>query len=96
MIRARFLTAVPIPASYPDYPHPFWQTAHSISGQCRSAIVAYADGVDQIKANWPDVESVDVFASNLTAYEFCDRFPAPRGFSTQSPSPPPPQPKDHP
>lgn len=73
MIRARFYVNAddPRPVNWP-IKHPYWVTGYSDE---HAVVVAYADDVDEIKANWPEAEVDDY--DECTEYTFTDRFQKP-------------------
>ena len=77
MIRARFHANIadPRPVEWP-IKHPYWITGE---GSGYATVVAYADGEDEILRLWP--EASQVAASEVSSYEFSERFPAPRWLS---------------
>ena len=77
MLRVRFKTNSedPRPINWP-IKHPYWITGN---GDNCSVVVAYADDIDYIKANWPEAYEIDSIES--TGYAFTDRFPKPDWFS---------------
>ncbi len=77
MIRARFYTSSEDerPINWP-IKHPYWCSGSSGD---KWVIVAYADDEHEILRNWPEAEDID--ATDVTAYEFTDRFPKPEWFT---------------
>lgn len=73
MLRVRFEVVHddPRPVNWP-IKHPYWVTGRTFNGHI---IVAYADSVDEIMANWP--EAIDLDIDEVWDYMFTDRFPKP-------------------
>lgn len=55
-------------------PHPYWRTG---SGDDYYIIVAYVDSVEQLKAQWPEAEELDIFEEEADHYVFTARFSKP-------------------
>jgi hypothetical protein len=78
MIRARFHANLfdYRPVNWP-IKHPYWCTGFSAVS---SILVAYADDVDEILANWPEAKDIEV--ETVDGYTFTDRFHKPKWFNT--------------
>jgi len=73
MLRVRFQSTAddPRPVNWP-IKHPYWITGE---GEGYHVVVAYADDMDYIYANWPEAENYD--AMETDHYTFNGRFPKP-------------------
>jgi hypothetical protein len=76
MIRVRFRANEddPRPVNWP-IPHPYWVTGY---GEGYATVVAYADDLNYILANWPEANDIQI--EKVDGYAFTDRFPKPKWF----------------
>lgn len=78
MLRVRFQANFddPRPINWP-VKHPYWVTGYA-GDDSYAIVVAYADDLDYIKANWPEAEQIE--SEEATGYIFTGRFPKPEWF----------------
>lgn len=76
MIRARFHANIddPRPVNWP-IKHPYWISG---GGDDYAIVVAYADDEAEILRNWPEAKYIDILDSEVTTYNFTDRFAKPK------------------
>lgn len=79
MLRVRFHanSEDPRPINWP-IKHPYWISGEAGDGSY-AIVVAYADDLQYIYANWPEATDVDVMEEDAT-YSFSGRFPKPEWF----------------
>ena len=79
MVRARFYANIddPRPINWP-IKHPYWVSGYA-GDESYAIVVAYADGVEYIQANWPEATNIEIL-EETAQYRFTDRFPKPDWF----------------
>ncbi len=84
MLRVRFYTNAPDYRSV-NWPikHPYWCTGYtSRADEEYAVIVAYADNLEYIMANWPEATEID--ATEVDNYVFNSRFERPEWFTADT------------
>lgn len=78
MLRVRFQANYddPRPINWP-VKHPFWITGYA-GDDSYAIVVAYADDLDYIYANWPEATNIEYEQAHN--YVFTSRFPKPEWF----------------
>ena len=66
----------PRPINWP-VKHPYWVTGEAGDGSY-ATVVSYADDEQYIMTNWPEAKNLD--STEVTEYEFAERFPKPKWF----------------